>query len=377
MVNIVIKIRKLIIFVLFNLVAVILLFALGEGLASLTLFVQMVSGSAVVAERSHTQYDPELGWVNRPNLLIKDLYGPGLDLQTNSQGFRNREDFSQAVPPDKVRVICSGDSFTLGYGVGNDQTWCQLLASLDPRFQPVNMGQGGYGVDQAYLWYKRDGLKLDHDLQLFAFITTDFERMEQREFLGYGKPHLTLTEGQLGVENVPVPERAFFAPWLTQNREAIQRLRSMQLLSQFFQAEVTSEPLPSTDSTITPPEKVAAAILKELLALNAQKGSTLVLVYLPTLGDYEVDPQSSTERWRAFLKVATQDTGVIFIDLIEPFRDLPLAEAQRLFIPEGAVVFPGATGHYSVGGNQYIAQSLYEALSALPVVTNRLAEVEP
>ena len=28
------------------------------------------------------------------------------------------------------------------------------------------MGQGGYGIDQAYLWYKRDGTKLDHDVQI-------------------------------------------------------------------------------------------------------------------------------------------------------------------------------------------------------------------
>lgn len=369
------KLRKLIIFGLFNLIAVVLLLTLCEGLASLVLLSQQVSGTSAVAERSHTQYDPELGWVNRPNLQIEDLYGPGLDLHTNSQGFRGAEEFTVAVPPGQVRVICSGDSFTLGYGVANDQTWCQSLAGLDPRLQPINMGQGGYGIDQAYLWYKRDGTQLDHDLHLFAFITTDFERMEQREFLGYGKPYLRLEGGELVIENVPVPERAFYAPWLTQNSQAIRQLRSMQLLGQLLPAE--AEPAAPAPNVANPPDQVAAAILRDLLTLNAKKNSALVLVYLPTLGDYEAVPESSTERWRTFLHVAAADTGVAIIDLVEAFRELPAAEVQSMFISEADVPFPGAAGHYSIKGNQIIAKLLYERLTTLPAVSNRLAETGP
>ena len=44
-------------------------------------------------------------------------------------------------------------------GVGNDDVWCKLLESIDNRIETVNLGQGGYGVDQAYLWYKRNSFK--------------------------------------------------------------------------------------------------------------------------------------------------------------------------------------------------------------------------
>ena len=63
------------------------------------------SATNIVAERRHTQYDPDLGWVNEPNIDIPDMYGPGIYLRTNSQGFRNNHDISPAVPAGKARII--------------------------------------------------------------------------------------------------------------------------------------------------------------------------------------------------------------------------------------------------------------------------------
>lgn len=371
--NLVGKTKRFLLFIGFNIVAVLLIFFLCEGLASVLLFLQRVTFSPSLAERQHTEYDEMLGWVNQPSLYIEDMYGPGLDLQTNAQGFRNRQDFSREAPSGQLRAICSGDSFTLGYGVGTDQTWCQQLATLDERLQTVNMGQGGYGIGQAYLWYQREGTQLAHDIHLFAFITIDFERMQQTEFLGYGKPRLQVSDGELVVENVPVPQRAFYLPWLTHNRQAIQQLASVQWLSQFFQEADDVEPPREADHP--PSEVVAAAILKELLRLNEAQDSTLVLVYLPTLGDYEPG-QNSTDVWRDFLALAARDTGVVYLDLVAPFRQLPPDQAQALFIPEGALDFPGAAGHYSIAGNEFMAGLIYEALLALPEISTQLAELE-
>src|SRR5262245_36434568 len=104
-----------------------LLLVIVEGLASYGLFIRFVMMTNIVAERRHTKYDPELGWVNEPNVDIPDMYGPGIYLRTNGQGFRNNHSVSPAVPAKKARIICSGDSFTLGYGVDNDHTWCSRL----------------------------------------------------------------------------------------------------------------------------------------------------------------------------------------------------------------------------------------------------------
>lgn len=369
-------IQKTVTFLVFNLIAVAVIFLLIEGLASFILFFQSVASTPPVAERTHTQYDAELGWVNQPNVDIQNMYGPGLHLTTNAQGFRNDEDFSPTVPAGQLRIICSGDSFTLGYGVDNEHTWCQQLAALDNRLQTVNMGQGGYGVDQAYLWYKRDGTALDHDVHLFTFITNDFERMRSDSFLGYGKPLLGVQDGRLVVGNVPVPERAFYVPWLTQNSESLKKLKTVQLLSRLFQNSAQAE----TNNELTENnwllERVNVGILKDLQQLNREQNSILVLVYLPTLSDYQFDPQGDTEQWRQKVRLAAQDLGIPFIDLIEEFRTLPANDVPALFLREGEVDFPGAAGHYTVSGNEYIAQRLYEELTALPEVAGRLADVQ-
>jgi hypothetical protein len=136
------------------------------------------------------------------------MYGPRAYLRTNAQRFRNNADVARAVPSGRLRIICSGDSFTLGYGVSNDDAWCNRLAVLDHRIDAINMGQGGYGIDQAYLKYTRDASSIDHDVQILAFITEDFGRMRSATFLGYPKPVLVLDHGALAVRNVPVPVRS-------------------------------------------------------------------------------------------------------------------------------------------------------------------------
>src|SRR5712692_5894096 len=96
-----------------------LLLVIIEGLASYTLLIRDLIKAQPVAEQRHTRYDPDLGWVNKASLDIPDMYGRGVYLRTNAQGFRNDHDIATAVPSGRARLICSGDSFTFGYGVDN------------------------------------------------------------------------------------------------------------------------------------------------------------------------------------------------------------------------------------------------------------------
>lgn len=358
-------------FILFNVLVVALIFILFEGLSSTILLIQDLRQTKVVAERLHTQYDPELGWVNIPNTYLADMYGPGVYLKINAQGFRSRKDFDEPVPDDKVRLICSGDSFTFGFGVSNDQTWCQQLTVLNQHLETVNMAQGGYGLDQAYLWYKRDGARLKHDIQLFAFITPDFERMQYDQFLGYGKPVLAVVDNEVVTQNVPVPRRAFYVPLLTQGRGSIEKLRSVQFLRRtFFEfgEENTLAPQPLLDEEAV--KNVTYHILTELKQLNQTRGSQLVLVYLPTQADYQAGANSTDAR-REYIRQIAADEDLILIDLVEDFRALPPEEINGLFIPyDDSLDFAEAAGHYSVGGNQYIAGLLYEKLLAQSEIAN-------
>lgn len=335
---------------------------LVEGLSSIAYFTIRLIRDRAIAEERHTRYDPDLGWINLPNLHVEDMYGPGIDLQTNSQSFRNRQDVPVHAPPGSLRFLCSGDSFTLGYGVSNDRTWCQTLATYDRRFEAVNMGQGGYGFDQAFLWFRRDGARLDHQLHLFAFITEDFQRMRSNRFIGYGKPLLRLDGGELVVGNVPVPRRVPVFSWLAAHRGHLANLASVHL-GQAVAAKLgpNRQSLPAADDDKWQP--VVRKIVEELVALNRAKGSRLVLVHLPTRQDYRA---CGSAGWETFLAETSRQLDVPLFDLIPDLSELPPGEVDGMFLAPGQVQYFGAAGHYTERGNAWVARHLYDRLKALP-----------
>lgn len=339
-----------------------LLFFLVEGASSTLLFISRLHEeiAKVPRERIHTHYDSLLGWVGIPNLDLPDVYGPGKWMKTDSRGFRDDGDVGERVAPGKLRVICSGDSFTLGYGVDNDHTWCGLLSEMDPRLETVNMGQGGYGLDQAYLWYARDGAKLDQDVLIFAFITEDFRRMQRREFQGFGKPVLKLSDGVLVTENVPVPRQNYLLQWLSQNGSLFDSLKTVELSRKILGTSGSrKEPdMPNNSETW----KVVLQIFKELERMSASKGSTLVLVSLPDAADSWVD---KSDHWRGTLSREATAEGVAYFDLVDAIRQLPEERVRSLFNQDQ---------HYNEAGNQWVAETILQKLLTLQPVTHRLAE---
>jgi lysophospholipase L1-like esterase len=354
--------------VAYNVAVVALLLVLIEGLASYGLLVRDAVATKSLAERRHTKYDPDLGWVNEPNVTIRDMYGPGVYLRTNAQEFRSNHDVQASLPDGKVRVVCSGDSFTFGYGVDNDHTWCELLSVLEPRFESVNMGQGGYGVDQAYLWYKRDGLKFEHRVQLFAFITEDFYRMLSDSFLGYDKPVLAVENGKLIVKNVPVPKQAYYSTWLKHTVGKLSGLRTVELVNRIERKvgmlKAKSQPQSQRERDRKARE-ILGKLFEDLKRLNEQRSSKLVLVYLPTLQELLAkapQPGYSSEPWSEFLEEESSTLRIPLINLFDAFRSLSDDEMSRLFIPKGDLSYPGAAGHLNNAGNEFVARALHDKL---------------
>ncbi len=354
------SIRKISTIILFNLFIVIILFLIIEGLSSSIFIARTAFFKDLVAERQHTQYDEEIGWINLPNLSIKDMYG-GKSFITNSMSFRNDKDFSLSVPSNKVRVICSGDSFTMGHGVGNDDVWCKLLESIDNRIETVNLGQGGYGVDQAYLWYKRNSFKLEHDIHIFAFITGDFKRMASDIFTGYGKPLLVLRDNVLINVNRPVPKRSYLIPGLPAVQEAFSQFSSIRIAKHIFSPKDPSLDPEKKKQQLNRTQAVVIKIIEDLKKINKAKNSIIVFVHLPIMDDYM---KKGSEKWRHFLHTEAVKHDFIYIDLIDELRKYPPQEVETLY----------HWWHYSEKGNSYIANIMYEKLLSIPEITYKLQE---
>lgn len=364
------SVRRIAALVLYNLGTTLVLVLALEGMASIYYAFHEAFLSPPVAERFHTAYDRDLGWVNLPNVYLPNMYGPGKYLRTNSQRFRNNAVFTPRVPPGKTRIVCSGDSFTLGFGVDNDHTWAHLLATHAPNIETVNMGQGGYGADQAYLWYKRDGMALDHDIQIFAFIAPDFYRMQHAAFNGYGKPKLVLENDRLITTNVPVPRAmVVWSPRLARAANALSNLSITRVLRRVFGLDtapaVTQTQLERDEETTL----VLSHMLDDLLATNQAKASSLVLAYLPIREEYGADLGAS---WRQFLAEYAREHGILYFDFADDFHRLPPEDIDRFFIARGAIHLPGAAGHYTEAGNAFIADLFYRRLLANPETAAKL-----
>ena len=353
---------------LFFVIRMCLAFIALEGLASvLYVVLDIVPAAAPPPERGHTRYDADLGWSSQPNALIRHAYGRGIPIRINSQGLRADGDFAFEKPPGKVRVICSGDSFTFGHGVKNTDTWCEQLAALDPRLEPLNMGQGAYGLDQAYLWFMRDGVKFENDVHVLAFITENITRMRRAEFNGYGKPVLRIVDGQLHVENVPVPERKSEAPATQGFLNGIRQLRSMQLLSAFY-ARIRQRGAFSGAALLDDAEtrNVIAKLVESLRDIDRAKGSTLIVVHLPTR--YELGANGEWAGWKPIFETESKRLDVPFFDLQADVEGMPEEVGYTMFLtPHG--------GHYSVTGNRLVARLLTEKLATLPEIARKLEAI--
>ena len=339
-----------------------------EGLSSFGLLASDIRNIPHTPENfRQARYDTLLGWVGLPNLARTDNYGPGTRLTTNADGMRIHRPVTAALAPGEKRIICSGDSFTFGSGVSDDETFCAYLEQELPGVRTLNMSQRGYGIDQAYLWYKRDAVRYPHQVHVFAFIWADFERMAVTTFTGYPKSILRLKNGTLAVENVPVPQ------WTGESRLTgalglLPDLRLVQLIQRHTdQSDVTK--LARVDAQVW---DIALAVFKDLARLNRERGSNLVLVYLPAPADLTPGAQDNRRRRLAEF---SRSSGIPFVDLTAEIRTVPPDSTDWMFITPNALPVQGSSGHYTAVGHRWVAARLAEHLRAIPAVAASLSTV--
>jgi len=230
------------------------------------------------------------------------------------------------------------------------------------------MGQGGYGVDQAYLWYKRDAAKIGHQAQLLGFVTDDFYRMQSGSFSGYAKPVLEVEDGRLVVKNVPVPRQISYVLWITSKIESLWRLRTTEFLHRALLkigAATTDRHQPTQREQNEKTQKVLRMIFEDLKCLNEQRSSTLVLVYFPEISELNGTPP---REWIDFLEGESRSLGIPLINLFREFQSLPADEMANLYL-QG---YPGG-GHLSNLGNELAARAIHDKLINHPAIVSDLS----
>jgi hypothetical protein len=195
-------------------------------------------------------------------------------------------------------------------------------------------------------------------LHLFAFIWHDFERMALKSFTGYPKPMLTLKNGALVTENVPVPR------WTgNSNSEEYAAILGQARLMQLVQSRVDMSDAAKMRRVDDQVWTTAEAVFSDLARLNKERGSTLVLVYLPAPPDVNAGPYDVR---RTRLEAFSRRTGIPFIDLTPELRTIAPDSLDWLFITPNALPVNGSSGHYTAAGHTWVAQRLVDHLKQIP-----------
>lgn len=106
-----------------------------------TLFVLVLGDHALLRKFPLPPWvpDPELHYRLRPNATYE--FG-GKTVRIDSHGFHDDE-FPVAKPPGELRLVCLGDSVTMGHGVMRDETYVNQLERL------LRTSELGYASVQA------------------------------------------------------------------------------------------------------------------------------------------------------------------------------------------------------------------------------------
>ncbi|MCI0415232.1 SGNH/GDSL hydrolase family protein [bacterium] len=127
--------------------------------------------------RGGVMQDPDLPWSWMPQPGAICHIDGKTDFRFNSLGYRGPV-FTIEKPSDTLRIVCMGDSGTMGWKVGDNETYCTLLPSLIEKksgikVETINAGVFGYTSHQGLNQLKRRILPLRPDIITFCYNWND------------------------------------------------------------------------------------------------------------------------------------------------------------------------------------------------------------
>ncbi len=338
---------------------------------------QLIDPAGIRADstRLRALYDPDLGWISRGD----DEHGhPSANRpRVRTRGTRTYE---PTAPPGVLRVCAFGESFTRGDGVLANESWPSIVeAQTGGRIEVPNFGVGGYGLDQAYLCFRRNAALYHPDVVLVGLTVFAVERTTSlyRPFYSHGnhialvKPRFTCDAESLraviGVVPDPVAftqELAGFAhhplrpyesyydaaiyesSWIDQSRLAWfvrSRLTWHERLARFRVERILG---PESEETL-----LTRLIVLRMKAQTEAMGGRFAAVILPTSRSLRLLRDEHRDTW-APIRNSLDADGVEIWDLQTPFAT---GECGHCFLPDG---------HLTLEANAEVAAGVIEHLQA-------------
>jgi lysophospholipase L1-like esterase len=367
---------------------------------SLTIFVLVLEGGlrlipATAPKKVLNQPHATLGWSKQENTSTRRLTGEyDVTFEVNALGLRNDPMTSPEKPEGIFRVLCLGDSFTLGYAVEREDLFAEELErwwNLEGRkVEVINTGTEGYSTDQEALWLIENGEAFDPDLVLLFSYENDIYWNGQTSYFGIEKPRFGI-DGKLDHAGPfePPPPRGLEKTYAIANvwKIAGDKIRGMwteaEVSPHVFHPEVTQGPISRECAallTSNPPGFITDAVQRTRGALKALKeecerlDTPLVMIPIPSHSAIDETYAAETyarkrlsglsrEAWSPDLPV---DTFLVLAENLD-ITALDPRPTLRATAGEGEELYFEEDWHFNPAGNRAFASFLHGSLDQLGV----------
>lgn len=171
-------------------------------------------------------YSPILGWTIKSNGVASDRY------LANSKGIRADKEYSLLPAKNKIRISSFGDSFTHCDDVKNEETWQEQLNRANSNLEVINFGVGAFGLDQAFLRYKQDGIHYNSDIIFIGFMVENIFRNVNvfrpfylpQDGLSLAKPRFIIKNGELVLIKNPIQKLSQYKQLIAQPEVVLPKL---------------------------------------------------------------------------------------------------------------------------------------------------------
>lgn len=284
------------------------------------------------------KWDAELGWAPNPNCrAIRN----SIKYTTNSQGFRGLKEFR--LEKERKRIVILGDSFTWGENNFDNETYPFYLEKLfNESIDVINMGVHGYGPEQSYLYFMRDGLKYKPDIVVFGLFLPDIHRTAFR-VRSFFKPRAFIENGELKLDSYQIPDL----------RTALQMSHDVKSKKRLYSISYFLGAFNKLIRLATAYEKETSLTLKIIEQMDAQLKKDNIRLIVLLIPEQEMVEKGNADYYGVVPKITKTlgKDGIEYINLQPVFKNETDSKKQSLY-----------QGHLKPEGNLAVAKELYEHL---------------
>jgi len=278
-------------------------------------------------------YDPQLGW----------------DYELDSQRIRGKKIYSKKKIPGTLRILMLGDSYTYGNEVGDEENYPFYLEGLLPKVEVLNMGVGGYGIDQIFLKYQYFGKDYSPDLVIAGLYVSMFNRANG-SFTHFLKPTFYFNEQSQAIEmkNRHIPDPASV---LAQTRKMFQWISYGWLLAQRYRKLISGPQQSERKRYYKDVSRIVEYIFYKLKQEVNDRGAELIAAQIPQAERF-LEKRSLALGEEFFLNtIRLLGVPVINIEreFIKRYGKAKALEDFYIHRPDGIL------GHFSPNGNRAAA----------------------